>query len=248
MASGSIFTFDTDPQRVSSPWLAPDDPGKKPRSDDGQVQPGHLSDYGVTKLEAEPQEGPTEYKLHLLLRPRRTYTSMTTITFSQTPRNPATRSSRIASAALSASSQSRQVRLQQLTTQLLWRLQQSCAYHALNPKDLIIPKLPDDADDLSQAMTPQKPLPGLEESRGALYEIGVADDGTLVGLTKDEMDESITTLRVMAATLGCRVEILRHVIVGECEWLETSELVDNEATQPVQVNPRKTAAAKLSHL
>ncbi|KAK6227118.1 gtp-binding protein [Colletotrichum tabaci] len=235
MASGSIFTFDTDPQRVSSPWLAPDDPGKKPRSDDGQVQPGHLSDYGVTKLEAEPQEGPTEYKLHLLLRPRRTYTSMTTITFSQTPRNPATRSSRIASAALSASSQSRQVRLQQLTTQLLWRLQQSCAYHALNPKDLIIPKLPDDADDLSQAMTPQKPLPGLEESRGALYEIGVADDGTLVGLTKDEMDESITTLRVMAATLGCRVEILRHVIVGECEWLETSELVDNEATQPVQV-------------
>ncbi|KZL69602.1 gtp-binding protein [Colletotrichum incanum] len=235
MASGSIFTFDTDPQRVSSPWLAPEDPGRKPRSDDGQVQPGHLSDYGVTKLEAEPQEGPTEYKLHLLLRPRRTYTSMSTVASSHNPRNSATRASKIASAALSASSQSRQVRLQQLTTQLLWRLQQSCAYHALNPKDLIIPKLPDDTDDLSQAMTPQKPLPGLEESRGALYEIGVADDGTLVGLTKDEMDESITTLRVMAATLGCRVEILRHVIVGECEWLETSELVDNEATQPAQV-------------
>ncbi|KZL70172.1 GTP-binding protein [Colletotrichum tofieldiae] len=235
MASGSIFTFDTDPQRVSSPWLVPEDPGRKPRSDDRQIQPGHLSDYGVTKLEAEPQEGPTEYKLHLLLRPRRTYASMSTVASSHNPRNSATRASKIASAALSASSQSRQVRLQQLTTQLLWRLQQSCTYHALNPKDLIIPKLPDDTDDLSQAMTPQKPLPGLEESRGALYEIGVADDGTLVGLTKDEMDESITTLRVMAATLGCRVEILRHVVVGECEWLETSELVDNEATQPAQV-------------
>ncbi|KXH66439.1 GTP-binding protein [Colletotrichum salicis] len=233
MASGSIFTFDTDPQRVSSPWLAPEDPGRRSNSDNGQVQPGHLSDYGVTKLEAEPQEGPTEYKLHLLLRPRRTYTAMSTISSTQNSRIPASRS-KIATAALSASSQSRQVRLQQLTTQLLWRLQQSCAYHALNPKDLIIPKLPDDTDDLSQAMTPQKPLPGLEESRGALYEIGVADDGTLVGLTKDEMDESITTLKVMAATLGCRVEILRHVIVGECEWLETSELVDSGATQPAQ--------------
>ncbi|KAJ3948110.1 uncharacterized protein N0V96_002353 [Colletotrichum fioriniae] len=234
MASGSIFTFDTDPQRVSSPWLAPEDSGRRSDSDNGQVQPGHLSDYGVTKLEAEPQEGPTEYKLHLLLRPRRTYTAMSTISSSQNSRIPASRS-KIATAALSASSQSRQVRLQQLTTQLLWRLQQSCAYHALNPKDLIIPKLPDDTDDLSQAMTPQKPLPGLEESRGALYEIGVADDGTLVGLTKDEMDESITTLKVMAATLGCRVEILRHVIVGECEWLETSELVDSVATQPAQI-------------
>ncbi|EXF79778.1 GTP-binding protein [Colletotrichum fioriniae PJ7] len=234
MASGSIFTFDTDPQRVSSPWLAPEDSGRKSNSDNGQLQPGHLSDYGVTKLEAEPQEGPTEYKLHLLLRPRRTYTAMSTISSHQNSRIPASRS-KIATAALSASSQSRQVRLQQLTTQLLWRLQQSCAYHALNPKDLIIPKLPDDTDDLSQAMTPQKPLPGLEESRGALYEIGVADDGTLVGLTKDEMDESITTLKVMAATLGCRVEILRHVIVGECEWLETSELVDSVATQPAQI-------------
>lgn len=243
MASGSIFTFETDPQRVSSPWLAPEELGRTPKSqppsENGEPQPGHLSDYGVTKLEAEPQEGPTEYKLHLLLRPRRTFTSMSTIGKppSQHPKTSAsaTRPAKVMPAALSASSQSRQVRLQQLTTQLLWRLQQSCAYHALNPKDLIVPKLPDDTADLSQALTPQKPLPGLEESRGALYEIGVADDGTLVGLTKDEMDESITTLRVMAATLGCRVEILRHVIVGECEWLETSELVDNVASQPAQI-------------
>ncbi|KAI8290068.1 hypothetical protein K4K59_006536 [Colletotrichum sp. SAR11_240] len=243
MASGSIFTFETDPQRVSSPWLAPEELGRTPKSqppsENGEPQPGHLSDYGVTKLEAEPQEGPTEYKLHLLLRPRRTYTLMSTIGKppSQHPKTSAsaTRPAKVMPAALSASSQSRQVRLQQLTTQLLWRLQQSCAYHALNPKDLIVPKLPDDTADLSQALTPQKPLPGLEESRGALYEIGVADDGTLVGLTKDEMDESITTLRVMAATLGCRVEILRHVIVGECEWLETSELVDNVASQPAQI-------------
>jgi len=61
----------------------------------------------------------------------------------------------------------------------------------------------------------------LEESRGALYEIGVSDDGTLVGLTKDEMDESITNLKAMAASLGCNVEVVRMVVVGECEWHET---------------------------
>ncbi|KAF2459317.1 hypothetical protein BDY21DRAFT_275419, partial [Lineolata rhizophorae] len=63
-------------------------------------------------------------------------------------------------------------------------------------------------------------LPGLEESEGALYEIGVADDGTFVGLAQDEMDESLTNLRAMAASLGCVVEVTRMVPVGECECAE----------------------------
>ncbi|ROT37323.1 GTP-binding protein [Sodiomyces alkalinus F11] len=234
MASGSIFTFEADPQRVSSPWAGAEDSARRKStpvqtiSDTSKpLEPAKLADYGVTKLEAEPQEGPTEYKLHLLLRARRKYKSMSTM--------PAVHRTQIEPRSLSSSNQSRQVRLQQLTNQLLWRLQQSSPCHVLKPKDLVIPQLPDDTVDLSQALTPQPPLPGLEESRGALYEIGVSDDGTLVGLTKDEMDESITTLRVMAATLGCRVEILRYVIVGECEWLETSELVDIAASQPAQI-------------
>jgi GTPase len=49
----------------------------------------------------------------------------------------------------------------------------------------------------------------------------VADDGTLAGLTKDEMDESLATLRIMAASLGCNVEILRMLVVGDCEWVES---------------------------
>jgi GTPase len=71
---------------------------------------------------------------------------------------------------------------------------------------------------------PHRLLPGLEESKGALYEIGVADDGTIVGLAEDEMDESLNNLRAMAASLGCRVEVLRMVPVGECEWTEAKKV------------------------
>jgi hypothetical protein len=46
---------------------------------------------------------------------------------------------------------------------------------------------------------------------------------TFVGLTKDEMDESLTNLRAMAASLGCNVEVVRMVAVGDCEWLESSD-------------------------
>ena len=62
----SIFTYDPEPKRVSSPWLTPADstPGtpKKPLNS-ATSSPALLADYGVTKLEAEPQEGPTEYKV-----------------------------------------------------------------------------------------------------------------------------------------------------------------------------------------
>ncbi|UPK99115.1 hypothetical protein LCI18_010050 [Fusarium solani-melongenae] len=235
----SVFTYDPDPPRVSSPWLLPNDPGKDDNENSlgsttpgstQDVQPGLLSEYGVTKLEAEPQEGPTEYKLHLLLRPRRVFKNMSTAGQSRNPRpaKPSTPSP-------AASSQPRQERLQHLTTQLLWRLQQSSPYHASSSKELALPRLPDDNVDLTAPVKLNSLIPGLEESRGALYEIGVADDGTLIGLTKDEMDESITTLRVMAASLGCSVEVVRMVIVGDCEWDESAELVDNSATEPATV-------------
>ncbi|KAF4976929.1 hypothetical protein FZEAL_6464 [Fusarium zealandicum] len=235
----SVFTFDPDPPRVSSPWLLPNDPGKDDNKNSlvpaasGATQeprPGLLSEYGVTKLEAEPQEGPTEYKLHLLLRQRRVFKSMSTAnqTCNPRPAKPSTPSP-------AGSSQPRQQRLQHLTTQLLWRLQQSSPYHASSSKELALPRLPDDNVDLTTPLKLSKLVPGLEESRGALYEIGVADDGTLIGLTKDEMDESITTLRVMAASLGCSVEVLRMVIVGDCEWLESTELVDNPLTAPDEI-------------
>ncbi|ATZ57845.1 hypothetical protein BCIN_15g03740 [Botrytis cinerea B05.10] len=236
----SIFTYEPEPPRVESPWLLtpadspkPASPQPYPKSLNSSPGSTHISDYGVTKLEAEPQEGPTEYKLHLLLRPRRTYSTSSTgsiISGSQQHKQQPLNQEK-ASPILAPSNQSKQKRLEQLTTQLLWRLQQSSPYHASSTSDLVLPKLPGSATSLDAPSRPGKLLAGLEESRGALYEIGVSDDGTFVGLTSDELDESLTNLRAMAASLGCNVEIVRKVVVGECEWQETDEPATSQISQ-----------------
>ncbi|KAL2122849.1 hypothetical protein VTJ04DRAFT_3304 [Mycothermus thermophilus] len=240
----SVFTFDPNPPRVSSPWLRSADPHKPPVSGTaaGRSGPGGfglLSDYGLTKLEPEPQDGPTEYKLHLLLRPRRKYKRISTTAricgSTQSRHSPDPRTPKAASVSPSpsaTSAQTRQDRLEHLTTQLLWRLQQSCPYHSGSATpSLVIPQLPEDSTALDAPVKLGKLLPGLEASRGALYEIGVADDGTLVGLTKDEMDESLATLRIMAASLGCDVEVLRMLVVGDCEWIESTNGDDSTASE-----------------
>ncbi|KAL1628473.1 hypothetical protein SLS56_005924 [Neofusicoccum ribis] len=245
----SIFTFDPDPPRVASPWSTPrsltprDPPRLAPSSHPpeasfatrGGLEPRVVleTDSAVTKLDAEPQEGPTEYKLHLLLRPRRSFTTSTTarhvagshrsslgiptprsVSETAVARTPASTPPR------AASSQSRQHRLEQLTTQLLWRLQQSSPYHSTSANELVVPQLPEATEQLRAPPSLARLLPGLEESKGALYEIGVADDGTFVGLVEDEMEESLTNLRAMAASLGCTVKVLRMIPVGECAWAD----------------------------
>lgn len=238
----SIFTFDPSPPRVSSPWSTPRTSTPKPtvRSSPligegtsiGNIETngpgGDDSDVVVTSLEAEPQDGPTEYKLHLLCRPRRNFTCATTS--SQVPGSYRQSPSNVKKAVNingkgSPGSQpailpsvSRQNRLEQLTTQLLWRLQQSSSYHSTTYKpnqnqlkELLEP---------GKSVSPMSILPGLEDSKGALYEIGVADDGTFVGLATDELEESLQNLRIMAASLGCSVSVLRQVAVGECRWEE----------------------------
>lgn len=187
---------------------------------------GLLKDYNVRKLDPEPQTGPVEFKLHLLLKPRRTYISSSTgthIAGSQQSKKQAGHShgTHALPVVPAPSNQSRENRLQQLTTQLLWRLQQSSPYHSSSTSDLILPRLPEaTALELETPPRPGKLLAGLEESRGALYEIGVTDDGTLVGLTEDEMNESLNNLRAMAASLGCNVEVTRMVAVGDCEYFQ----------------------------
>ncbi|KAL9937370.1 hypothetical protein V8E36_003779 [Tilletia maclaganii] len=47
----------------------------------------------------------------------------------------------------------------------------------------------------------------------AIYEIGVLDDGALVGLSRREMRASLDTLEAMAVHLGARVEVRRVVVV-----------------------------------
>jgi len=118
---------------------------------------------------------------------------------------------------------SRQHRLEQLTTQLLWRLQQSSPYHSSSSNSLILPALPEATATLQAPQQLAKLLPGLEESKGALYEIGVADNGSLVGLTDDELNESLNNLRAMAASIGCDVRVLRNVEVGDCEYEEDEQ-------------------------
>ncbi|KIW00903.1 uncharacterized protein PV09_07650 [Verruconis gallopava] len=216
----SIFTFDPDPPRVSSPWSTPRTSTPAP----------------ITRLEAEPQEGPTEYKLHLLLRRRRDYHTSSTSLHVSGPNRPVSASpkSRLPSEIpnkspplQTKSTQTRQQRLEQLTTQLLWRLQQSCPHHSTSATKQITPSFPS-ASEISTGVNVGPVVAGLEESRGALYEIGVADDGTFVGLTEDEMTESLQNLRAMAASLGCIVEILRKVCVGSCEYYDGDSGKENQ--------------------
>lgn len=227
----SVFTFDPDPPRVASPWLDEYVTKQKP----------------VTRLPAEPQEGPTEYKLHLLLRSRRSFVELSTgtrlsgvlrSTASTHPSTPRSMSEiNLDQPVLAQASPiiHKQGRLQQLTTQLLWRLQQSSPNHATSYTSISVPEvLTAITDPAIQSL--QRPIPGLEESQGALYEIGVADDGTFVGLAEDEMKESITNLRTMAASLGCHVTIVREVAVGSCEWLDDEGVLRKENLWVVEAN------------
>ncbi|TID14227.1 HR1 repeat rho-binding protein [Venturia nashicola] len=242
----SIFTFQSDPIRVSSPWSTPRTTTPKPVEPDTPPNGSLSSLYDTNgsleldRLEAEPQEGPIEYKLHLLLRPRRSFIATSTGlrisgSYRSIPPPPKLRSVSEtpipeSPSLLAVQNQPRQHRLEQLTTQLLWRLQQSCPHHSASYHKQATPSFPD-ATKLGAPVKVGPPMPGLEESKGALYEIGVADDGTFVGLAKDEMDESISTLSAMAASLGCVVEVLRMVTVGDCEWMEPMPGEETDASR-----------------
>ncbi|KAI4185354.1 MAG: hypothetical protein L6R41_004178 [Letrouitia leprolyta] len=243
----SIFTFDPDPPKsLSSPWpILPRGQhdsklqGLNETGANGSTPLGQeLADFGIKSLEPEPQEGSTEYKLHLLLRPRRSFAASSTVQRVSGSHLSKPRLSRPGSASTSllppqtpaasaSSNQSKQSRLQNLTTQLLWRLQQSSPHHPASKSDLIIPALPDISDvfdkPINGSSMPATLLPGLGDSQGALYEIGVADDGTLVGLTNDELNESLTILRVMAFSLGCDVHLKHRIMVGDCQWFEDAQ-------------------------
>ncbi|KAF2148859.1 hypothetical protein K461DRAFT_288297 [Myriangium duriaei CBS 260.36] len=226
----SIFTFEPDIPRVSSPWdkqLELLNRKQKPRYE------GVEALHAISRLESEPQEGPVEYKLHLLLRPRRAFSRVERVAHITTgniarlhtpiEQNHSDAPCQTNSRAMSPMTlQSRQHRLEQLTTQLLWRLQQSSCHHTSSGSNVILPSLPEAHTELTPPPKPGKLIKGLEESQGALYEIGVADDGTFVGLSEDEMLESLNNLSAMAACLGCEVEVLRMVNVGEAEWSEES--------------------------
>lgn len=245
----SIFTFEPDLPRVSSPWQRQLGYDHEELNEGPAAQSIELVDLpsNVARLEPEPQEGPVEYKLHLLLRPRRNFASLRAAHDVDTGKH-TTNSGLLSHENISSGSstpygpltvQARQHRLEQLTTQLLWRLQQSSPHHSSSASNIILPSLPEALPELQTPQQPEKLLHGLEESQGALYEIGVSDDGAFIGLALDEMNESLNNLRAMAACLGCVVEVLRMVKVGEAVWFEES---DENAGQPVRRHSKLVVA------
>lgn len=47
----------------------------------------------------------------------------------------------------------------------------------------------------------------------AIYELGLADDGTVIGLTRAEMDASLRTLELMASEVGATVIVLKEIVL-----------------------------------
>jgi GTPase len=58
----------------------------------------------------------------------------------------------------------------------------------------------------------------LEGQGQAYYEIGVADSGLLIGLTKHDLEKSLETLEEMAGEIGelCRISITKPLKVILC--------------------------------
>lgn len=49
----------------------------------------------------------------------------------------------------------------------------------------------------------------------AIYEIGLGDDGSVIGLTRAEMDASLSTLERMASEVGATVLVLKEIVLTE---------------------------------
>ena len=75
----------------------------------------------------------------------------------------------------------------------------------------------------------------LQEGQGeAIYEIGVEDNGIMVGLSKDELESSLNTLNTMASRLGANTTMLRHRLVTSGD--------ENPPRQVAEVLVRRVAA------
>lgn len=88
----------------------------------------------------------------------------------------------------------------------------------------------------SFAFLPQKKR--LSEGHGnAIYEIGVADDGSFVGLSPEDMDVSLKTLHRMAEFLKADVTILRKVSVESTQHFQRDQEDGEGATQDGSLTP-----------
>lgn len=213
----SLFTFNESPSAPSSPWASALSTPAPPNSDANTrsgTPNGHDRINGIRTIASEPQEGATEYKLSLL---------------NPTP-----------------------LRLQHLTTQLLWRLQQSSGSHntagLVPPHASVFEKICEDGqidfNDPKNLADRDYYAVLLQDSQGCLYELGVADDGEVRGISEEDMDITLNTLKIMASALGCEVQILRRHAVGfrEVEGIEIPLYAVEANVRPVHSNSQSSEA------
>ncbi|KAL9540956.1 hypothetical protein MBANPS3_009386 [Mucor bainieri] len=89
----------------------------------------------------------------------------------------------------------------------------------------------------------------LSEGNGeALYEIGVDDDGTIKGLTVDEMEMSINTLRKMAKALEADVSIMREFTLDDSMKIHASKIQHKVAEILVRKRPSEDDSQRFTDL
>ncbi|KAF3922041.1 hypothetical protein ABW20_dc0107011 [Dactylellina cionopaga] len=221
----SLFTFNHSPSPPSSPWNSALSTPAPPNSDaNTRVATPTLVLSGPNKVHPNKREG--EGIQSLISEPQEGSTEYKLSLLSPNP-----------------------LRLQHLTTQLLWRLQQSCPSH--NTAGLIAPPVSvfenegtKDVDEQSGNKAVDKAYYAtlLQDSQGCLYELGVADNGKLLGIPEEDLETSLETLRKMADALGCVVEVIRKVNVANTVT-EDGELVLLWAAEAL-VRPGEFTAAQ----
>ncbi|KAE8261204.1 hypothetical protein A4X09_0g7695 [Tilletia walkeri] len=80
----------------------------------------------------------------------------------------------------------------------------------------------------------------------AIYEVGVLDDGALVGLSRREMRASLDTLEAMASHLGARVEVRRVVVVQRYPGLDPTASSSTSPAMMAASGPTLPPASRAS--
>ncbi|WWC95610.1 hypothetical protein V866_002475 [Kwoniella sp. B9012] len=76
----------------------------------------------------------------------------------------------------------------------------------------------------------------------AIYELGLADDGTVIGLPRSQMDASLRTLELMASEVGATVIILKEIVLHSSR---KSHLISQKPSLPSITNVESNELAKV---
>ncbi|KAK6908677.1 hypothetical protein L486_01673 [Kwoniella mangroviensis CBS 10435] len=76
----------------------------------------------------------------------------------------------------------------------------------------------------------------------AIYELGLADDGTVIGLPRSQMDASLRTLELMASEVGATVIILKEIVLHSSR---KSHPIPQKPSWPSIANVESNEVAKI---